>query len=70
MQEEDELGGEAEEEGEADFLLKKQKYFLLSREPDMGPDPRTLGSRTKLKADASQIEPARYPCLGGFVLLF
>ena len=37
-------GGGAEEEGEADSLL--------SREPDLGLDPRTLKSPSEPKADA------------------
>ena len=44
---------QAEAEGEADSPQ--------SREPDVGLDPRTLGSGPELKADASPAEPSRCP---------
>jgi len=45
--------GGREGEGEADSPL--------SREPNMGLDPRTPGSSPELKADASLTEPHRSP---------
>ena len=51
-------GGEAEGEGEAGSPL--------CREPDMGLDPRTLGSRPELKSDASLTEPPRHPNVAVF----
>ena len=46
-------GGREEGKGEADFLL--------SREADMGLDPRTLRSGPKLKADTEPTEQPRCP---------
>ena len=53
MRERDNSKGAAEGEGEADSLL--------SRNPDMGLDPRTLGPRPELKADTLLTEPPRCP---------
>ena len=46
-------GGGAEAEGEAGSPL--------SREPNLGLDPRTLESQSKPKAEASPTEPPRHP---------
>jgi len=46
-------GGRAEGEGEAGFPL--------SREPDMGPDPRTPGPQPEPKADTQRTEPPGPP---------
>ena len=47
--------GEQGEEGEG------EAESPLSREPDAGLDPRTLGPRLELKADAQPSEPLRHP---------
>ena len=44
--------------------------FPPSREPDVGLDPRTLGSRPELKADASLTEPPRCPSKVHFSFCF
>ena len=38
--------------------------FSLSREPNVGLDPRILGSQPEPKADTKPIEPPRCPILG------
>ena len=53
-------GGEGEEEGEAGSLLSRD--LDAGRDPDAGLDPRTLGSRPELKADAQSTVPPRRPC--------
>ena len=51
-------GGGAEGEGEAGSPL--------GREPDMGLDPRTLGSPPEQKSDTSLTEPPRHPNVAVF----
>ena len=46
-------GEEVDGKGDADFPL--------SREPDMGLDPRTLRSQPEPKADTLLTEPSRHP---------
>jgi len=53
-------GGRAEGEGEAGFPL--------SREPDMGPDPRTPGPQPEPKADTQRTEPPGPPKIEIFLL--
>ena len=55
------MGGEAEGEGEAGSPL--------SREPDMGFNPRTLRSQPEPKADAKWTEPPKCPSVFNFSLL-
>ena len=50
------------------YLLSKQwgegeAYSPLSREPNVGLNPRTLGLPPELKADASPTEPPRSPII-------
>ena len=53
------MSGGGEGEGEADSLL--------SRELNMGLDPRTLGSWSELKVDAQPTEPRRSPSVDIFI---
>ena len=55
-------GTERDEEGEAGSPL--------SREPNVGLDPRTLGSWPEPKADTSPTEPPRCPTIFFFYRLF
>ena len=40
----------------------REAGFPLNREPDVGLDPRTMGSRPGLKAVVQLTEPPRHPC--------
>ena len=42
---------------------EREAGFPLSREPDVGLDPRTLRSRPELEADASLTKTPRHPIM-------